>query len=116
MGDGKGEPLLVKKRAARYHPGCPGCRVERLKEEREGVFPLPDLFRIWLVTVCSSACSIASTSLFPITSPSPFGRYCFAVLLLSCSGWFLDHFNSVLSNNSNVMVRLGTPDQALYTI
>ncbi|GJN37908.1 hypothetical protein PR202_gb26908 [Eleusine coracana subsp. coracana] len=66
MGDGgggaAGEPLLVKR--ARYHPGCPGCRVDRRNEEREGVFPFGDLFRIWLVVVCSSA------SLFP--PPPPF--------------------------------------------
>ncbi|GJN06256.1 hypothetical protein PR202_ga23965 [Eleusine coracana subsp. coracana] len=56
MGDGgggatAGEPLLAKR--ARYRPGCPGCRVDRRNEEREGVFPFGDLFRIWLVVVCS---------------------------------------------------------------
>jgi len=48
-----GEPLLAKKGRA-YRPRCPGCRVERLNAEREGVFPLKDLFLIWLVTITCS--------------------------------------------------------------
>ncbi|KAK3163489.1 hypothetical protein QOZ80_1AG0004390 [Eleusine coracana subsp. coracana] len=65
MGDGgggatAGEPLLAKR--ARYRPGCPGCRVDRRNEEREGVFPFGDLFRIWLVVVCST---LPIQSLFP---------------------------------------------------
>ncbi|XP_062208261.1 probable peptide/nitrate transporter At3g43790 isoform X2 [Phragmites australis] len=55
-----GEPLLVKK--ARYYPGCPGCRVDRRKAEREGSFPFTELFLIWLVTVCST---LPIQSLFP---------------------------------------------------
>ena len=38
---------------------CPGCRLDQRKAEREGVFPYKELFLIWLVTLCSSAWSIA---------------------------------------------------------
>ncbi|XP_039847064.1 probable peptide/nitrate transporter At3g43790 isoform X1 [Panicum virgatum] len=55
-----GEPLLVVRSA--YRPRCPGCRVDRLNAEREGVFPLKDLFLIWLVTV---TCTLPIRSLFP---------------------------------------------------
>lgn len=48
-----GEPLLAKKARA-YRPRCPGCRIDRLNAEREGVFPLKDLFLIWLVTITCS--------------------------------------------------------------
>nr|CAB3476829.1 unnamed protein product [Digitaria exilis] len=57
-----GEPLLAKKGRAAYRPGCPGCRVDRLNAEREGVFPLKDLFLIWLVTI---TCTLPIQSLFP---------------------------------------------------
>nr|CAB3472777.1 unnamed protein product [Digitaria exilis] len=57
-----GEPLLTKKGRAAYRPGCPGCRVDRLNAEREGVFPLKDLFLIWLVTI---TCTLPIQSLFP---------------------------------------------------
>ncbi|CAD6232032.1 unnamed protein product [Miscanthus lutarioriparius] len=63
-GDGTtplGEPLLAKKARA-YRPRCPGCRVDRLNAEREGVFPLKDLFLIWLVTI---TCTLPIQSLFP---------------------------------------------------
>ncbi|ONM31318.1 Carbohydrate transporter/ sugar porter/ transporter [Zea mays] len=56
-----GEPLLAKKAKA-YRPRCPGCRVDRLNAEREGVFPLKDLFLIWLVTI---TCTLPIQSLFP---------------------------------------------------
>ncbi|RLM93502.1 hypothetical protein C2845_PM08G08690 [Panicum miliaceum] len=56
-----GEPLLTKKGRA-YRPRCPGCRVDRLNAEREGVFPLKDLFLIWLVTI---TCTLPIQSLFP---------------------------------------------------
>uniref|UniRef100_A0A0E0C0G5 Major facilitator superfamily (MFS) profile domain-containing protein n=2 Tax=Oryza meridionalis TaxID=40149 RepID=A0A0E0C0G5_9ORYZ len=46
-GGGAGEPL---RRAWGYHPECPGCRVDRRKEEREGI-PYMELSLIWLVTV-----------------------------------------------------------------
>ncbi|XP_062196092.1 probable peptide/nitrate transporter At3g43790 isoform X2 [Phragmites australis] len=58
MGGGAGEPLLTKY----YHPRCPGCRVDRLKAERAGVFPLKELVLIWLITVCST---LPIQSLFP---------------------------------------------------
>ncbi|KAF0897898.1 hypothetical protein E2562_001609 [Oryza meyeriana var. granulata] len=48
---GAAEPLV--RRAWCYHPNCPGCRVERRNEEREGV-PYTELFLIWLVTVSST--------------------------------------------------------------
>ncbi|PWZ56103.1 Pentatricopeptide repeat-containing protein [Zea mays] len=52
-----GEPLLAKKAKA-YRPRCPGCREDRLNAEREGVFPLKDVFLIWLVTItCNKAVS-----------------------------------------------------------
>ncbi|XP_066306089.1 probable peptide/nitrate transporter At3g43790 isoform X2 [Miscanthus floridulus] len=56
-----GEPLLAKKARA-YRPRCPGCRIDRLNAEREGVFPLKDLFLIWLVTI---TCTLPIQSLFP---------------------------------------------------
>ncbi|KAF8669788.1 hypothetical protein HU200_050958 [Digitaria exilis] len=31
---------------------CPGCRVDKRKAEREGMFPYKELFLIWLVTLC----------------------------------------------------------------
>ncbi|OEL24211.1 putative peptide/nitrate transporter [Dichanthelium oligosanthes] len=57
-----GEPLLAKKGRAAYRPRCPGCRVDRLNAEREGVFPFKDLFLIWLVTI---TCTLPIQSLFP---------------------------------------------------
>ncbi|KQK03822.1 probable peptide/nitrate transporter At3g43790 [Brachypodium distachyon] len=57
-GGGAAEPLLKK---ARYHPNCPGCRVDRRKEEREG-FPFTELSCMWLVTICST---LPIQSLFP---------------------------------------------------
>ncbi|CAM0880867.1 unnamed protein product [Alopecurus aequalis] len=57
-GGGAAEPLLKK---ARYHPNCPGCRVDRRKEEKEG-FPFTELSCLWLVTICSS---LPIQSLFP---------------------------------------------------
>uniref|UniRef100_A0A0E0JGU6 Major facilitator superfamily (MFS) profile domain-containing protein n=1 Tax=Oryza punctata TaxID=4537 RepID=A0A0E0JGU6_ORYPU len=57
-GGGVGEPLV---RAWRYHPKCPGCRVDRRKEEREGI-PYTELSLIWLVTVAST---LPIQSLFP---------------------------------------------------
>uniref|UniRef100_A0A0A9F3S1 Major facilitator superfamily (MFS) profile domain-containing protein n=1 Tax=Arundo donax TaxID=35708 RepID=A0A0A9F3S1_ARUDO len=59
-GGAAGEPLLVRK--ARYHPGCPGCRVDRWKAEREGKFPYTEICLIWLVTICST---LPIQSLFP---------------------------------------------------
>jgi hypothetical protein len=79
MGDAAGAPLLVKR--ARYHTGCPGCRVDRRNEEREGVFPFPDLFRIWLVTVCSS---MASSFLHSRPSRAFSLRSCSALHSSSC--------------------------------
>uniref|UniRef100_A0ACD5VW49 Uncharacterized protein n=1 Tax=Avena sativa TaxID=4498 RepID=A0ACD5VW49_AVESA len=57
-GAGAAEPLLKR---ARYHPSCPGCRVDRRKEESEG-FPFTELSCLWLVTICSS---LPIQSLFP---------------------------------------------------
>ncbi|KAM0823934.1 hypothetical protein ACQ4PT_070517 [Festuca glaucescens] len=57
-GAGASEPLLKR---ARYHPNCPGCRVDRRKEEREG-FPFTEISCLWLVTICSS---LPIQSLFP---------------------------------------------------
>ncbi|KAJ1283250.1 hypothetical protein BS78_03G114100 [Paspalum vaginatum] len=56
-----GDPLLEKKGKA-YRPRCPGCRVDRINAEREGVFPLKDLFLIWLITI---TCTLPIQSLFP---------------------------------------------------
>jgi MFS family permease len=58
VGGGAGEPL---RRAWGYHPECPGCRVDRRKEEREGI-PYTELSLIWLVTVSST---LPIQSLFP---------------------------------------------------
>jgi hypothetical protein len=63
VGGGAGEPL---RRAWGYHPECPGCRVDRRKEEREGI-PYTELSLIWLVTVSSSECSSASRRLSSLT-------------------------------------------------
>uniref|UniRef100_A0A0E0MUF0 Major facilitator superfamily (MFS) profile domain-containing protein n=1 Tax=Oryza rufipogon TaxID=4529 RepID=A0A0E0MUF0_ORYRU len=57
-GGGAGEPL---RRAWGYHPECPGCRVDRRNEEREGI-PYTELSLIWLVTVSST---LPIQSLFP---------------------------------------------------
>ncbi|KAL6626425.1 hypothetical protein ACP70R_030151 [Stipagrostis hirtigluma subsp. patula] len=48
--------------ATSCRPRCPGCRVDRRKAEREGVFPFAELFLIWLVTLCST---LPIQSLFP---------------------------------------------------
>ncbi|XBI26891.1 probable peptide/nitrate transporter At3g43790 isoform X1 [Triticum dicoccoides] len=49
-GGAAAEPLLKR---ARCRPNCPGCRVDRRKEEREGL-PVTELCCMWLVTICSS--------------------------------------------------------------
>ncbi|RLM60183.1 hypothetical protein C2845_PM14G01370 [Panicum miliaceum] len=57
---------------ARRRLRCPGCRLDQRKAEREGMFPYKELFLIWLVTLCSSARSIAAhshASLF-VTAPA----------------------------------------------
>ena len=61
-----GEPLLAKKARA-YRPRCPGCRVDRLNAEREGVYPLKDLFLIWLVTITCSKLPPATATASPHT-------------------------------------------------
>lgn len=74
-GDGTtplGEPLLAKKGRA-YRPRCPGCRVDRLNAEREGVFPLKDLFLIWLVTI---TCSKLPATASPLTLLQLYSSYC----------------------------------------
>ncbi|KAL5226526.1 hypothetical protein ABZP36_014791 [Zizania latifolia] len=53
------EPLV--RRACYYRPNCPGCGVDRRKEEREGI-PFTELSLVWLVTISST---LPIQSLFP---------------------------------------------------
>jgi hypothetical protein len=71
-----GEPLLAKKAKA-YRPRCPGCREDRLNAEREGVFPLKDVFLIWLVTITCNKVppATASTQTHKPNPSLPFPSY-----------------------------------------
>ncbi|KAI3419059.1 MFS domain-containing protein [Psidium guajava] len=44
-----------------YHANCPGCEVDRLKQERRGI-PYRDLSFIWIVSLCTA---LPISSLFP---------------------------------------------------
>ncbi|XP_048135932.1 probable peptide/nitrate transporter At3g43790 isoform X1 [Rhodamnia argentea] len=44
-----------------YHANCPGCKVDRLKQERRGI-PYRDLSFIWIVSLCTA---LPISSLFP---------------------------------------------------
>ena len=35
-----------------YHEGCPGCRVEHLKDTQRGL-PVRQLFFVWIVVLCN---------------------------------------------------------------
>ncbi|GLU02473.1 hypothetical protein SLE2022_197220 [Rubroshorea leprosula] len=52
-------PLLEREKE--YHQNCPGCRMDRLKEEQQGV-PYKYLSYIWIVSLCTA---LLTTSLFP---------------------------------------------------
>eukprot|EP00261_Vitis_vinifera_P038372 XP_019079615.1 PREDICTED: protein ZINC INDUCED FACILITATOR 1-like [Vitis vinifera] len=44
-----------------YHGGCPGCRVEHLKDTQRGL-PVRQLFFVWIVVLCNA---LPISSLFP---------------------------------------------------
>ncbi|KAL6326358.1 hypothetical protein AAG906_007863 [Vitis piasezkii] len=44
-----------------YHGGCPGCRVEHLKDTERGL-PVKQLFFVWIVVLCNA---LPISSLFP---------------------------------------------------
>eukprot|EP00261_Vitis_vinifera_P038870 XP_019080113.1 PREDICTED: protein ZINC INDUCED FACILITATOR-LIKE 1 isoform X3 [Vitis vinifera] len=44
-----------------YHEGCPGCRVEHLKDTQRGL-PVRQLFFVWIVVLCNA---LPISSLFP---------------------------------------------------
>lgn len=52
-------PLLG--REAEFYPNCPGCRIDRLKQEKRGV-PYKQLSFIWIISLCTA---LPITSLFP---------------------------------------------------
>ncbi|KQJ92423.1 protein ZINC INDUCED FACILITATOR-LIKE 1 [Brachypodium distachyon] len=55
------EPAEKKKAAYQYHEGCPGCAMERRKENRKGA-PYRELFFVGITTFASA---LPITSLFP---------------------------------------------------
>nr|KYP59954.1 putative membrane protein YCR023C family [Cajanus cajan] len=52
-----GNPLLKK----HYHEGCPGCKVDLIKEQKKDV-TFRNLFNIWIVVLCST---LPIASLYP---------------------------------------------------
>ncbi|XP_068659656.1 protein ZINC INDUCED FACILITATOR-LIKE 1-like [Aristolochia californica] len=54
---GREEPLLKKV----YYENCPGCRQEKLLEQRPGI-PLMEFFYVWIVVLCAV---LPVSSLFP---------------------------------------------------
>ena len=61
MADEYKEALLEKQTT--YHEGCPGCKVEKMKQLRRG-YPYLELSFVWIVVLSTCKCFFVSQTAF----------------------------------------------------